>query len=138
LRPEADSYSDRYASPPVYEDVVASVAAFLSERASAAIAAGVDSSAVVVDPGLGFGKSVEQNYELIRRIGELAAAGYPVLCAASRKSFIGSASGVADPAKRVSGSVAVAVACALRGVRLFRVHDVAAHREALAVAASIG
>jgi dihydropteroate synthase len=97
----------------------------------------VDPSAIVIDPGLGFGKTVEQNYELIRRTGELTGAGFPVLSAASRKSFVGAATGIDDPGRRVIGSTAVSVFHWLAGVRLFRVHDVAAHREALAVAAGI-
>lgn len=137
LAPEKDQFSDRYEKPPEYGDVVADVCEFLLQRVAAAIAAGVDQRAIVIDPGLGFGKSVRQNYELIERIGELAATGHPVLSAASRKSFIGSISGAARPADRVAGSVAISVAHWLAGVRLFRVHDVAAHREALAVAAAI-
>jgi dihydropteroate synthase len=97
----------------------------------------VDPSAIVIDPGLGFGKTVQQNYELIRRTGELLEAGHPVLSAASRKSFLGAVSGVAEPRRRVIGSAVVSVIHWLAGVRLFRVHDVAAHREALAVAAGI-
>jgi dihydropteroate synthase len=96
-----------------------------------------DPSAIVIDPGLGFGKTVEQNYELVRRAGELTGAGYPVLSAASRKSFVGAVTGVAEPGRRVIGSAVVSVIHWLAGVRLFRVHDVAAHREALAVAAGI-
>lgn len=135
--PESDSYSHRYVVAPTYADVIVDVRAFLEQRAEAAIAAGVHRSAIVLDPGLGFGKSVEQNYELIRRFDELGKAGFPMLCAASRKSFIGVATGEDAPARRVAGSVAVAVAAFARGVRLFRVHDVAPHREALAVAARI-
>ena len=92
---------------------------------------------IVVDPGLGFGKSVEQNFELIGRTGELASLGYPVLSAASRKSFLGAVAGVRQPAERVAAAVAVSVAQWLAGVRIFRVHDVRAHREALAAAAAI-
>jgi len=137
LRPPAvDSYSDRYIQPPHYGDVAAEVRAFLLERAAAAERAGVERAAIVIDPGLGFGKSVEQNFELIRSVGALVGAGYPVLCGASRKSFIGAVTGVEEPAQRVIGSVAVAVAMYMHGVRLFRVHDVIEHREALAAAAS--
>ncbi len=134
--PQADSYSDRYVSEPVYDDVVVTVRDFLRGRCAAAVNSGVDRSAIVIDPGLGFGKTVGQNYQLIKHSHELVADGYPVLSAASRKSFIGSVSGVAEPRERMAGSIAVAVAHWLAGVRLFRVHDVAGHREALAVAAS--
>jgi dihydropteroate synthase len=137
LRPEQDSFSDQYTSEgdmPHYDDVVVTVRDFLAERARAAIRAGIDPEAIVIDPGLGFGKTVEQNYELIARVDELMQLGYPVLSAASRKSFLGAVSGVARPADRVAGSVAVSVAQWMSGVRLFRVHDVAAHRQALSVA----
>jgi dihydropteroate synthase len=134
VKPQDDSYSDQYDQPPAYDDVVEMVRAFLMSRCEAATAAGVRRESIVIDPGLGFGKSVEQNYELVRRMGAFSATGYPVLCAASRKSFIGAATGVNEPAGRVMGSVAAAVAAYMTGVRLFRVHDVAAHREALAVA----
>lgn len=137
FKPQEDSYSDRYADPPRYEDVVDAVGSFLMARCEAAVRAGVQREAIAIDPGLGFGKTVEQNYELIGRMGELGAAGYPVLCAASRKSFIGAVAGVAEPSQRVAGSVGAAVAGYLAGARLFRVHDVAVHREALAVAQQV-
>lgn len=136
-QPERDSYSDRYDAPPEYADVVATVKAFLADRAREAEAAGIARESIVLDPGLGFGKTVEQNYELIARIGELGALGYPVLSAASRKSFIGRVSQEDEPRRRVAGSLAVTTAHVLAGVRLFRVHDVAAHRQAAAVAFAI-
>lgn len=135
--PASDSFSDQYAQPPEYADVVATVREFLAERAAAAISAGVARESIIIDPGLGFGKSVEQNFELAARIGEFQKTGHPVLSAASRKSFIGRACGIEHPAERVPGSIAVSVAHYLAGVRLFRVHDVQHHREALAVAAAI-
>jgi dihydropteroate synthase len=135
--PQHDSYSDKYASPPAYDDVVCDVKQFLSERIAAAIAAGVKPASIVIDPGVGFGKGVEQNYQLIGRIRDLCELGYPVLSAASRKSFLGRISGIEEPAARVVGSTAVSVYHYGQGVRLFRVHDVAAHREALAIAAAI-
>jgi dihydropteroate synthase len=137
--PGRDSYSDRYAdhARPRYGDVVAEVCRFLVERAEAAAAAGVERDRIAVDPGLGFGKTVEQNYELIARCDELASTGYPVVTGASRKSFIGHAGGVESPVDRVCGSVAAAAVQYLGGVRLFRVHDVAAHRQGLAVAAAV-
>ncbi|MHC4416737.1 MAG: dihydropteroate synthase [Planctomycetota bacterium] len=137
LPPQADSYSDRYVDEPVYRDVVTAVRDFLLDRCRAAIGRGVDPAAIVIDPGLGFGKTVKQNYQLIARVSELVATGYPVLSAASRKSFLGAVADVAVPRDRVVGSTAVSVAHWLAGIRLFRVHDVAAHREALAVAAAI-
>ena len=136
--PEADSYSDRYAGEPVYDDVVSTVRAYLQQRCQVAIRYGVDPAAIVIDPGLGFGKSVEQNYELIRGTRALLDTGYAVLSAASRKSFIGAVTGVTEPARRRAGSTAISVIHWQAGVRLFRVHDVAEHREALRVAAAVG
>jgi dihydropteroate synthase len=135
--PDADRYSDEYDRPPDDGDVVETVRGFLVERCNAAIDAGVAAGAIVIDPGLGFGKTVEQNYELIRRAPELIETGFPVLSAASRKSFVGAVAAVPEPRRRVAGSVAVSVIHWSLGVRLFRVHDVAAHREALAVAAAV-
>lgn len=138
-RPEEDSYSDRYAEPPLYEDDVAgAVLGFLVERAARARAIGVPRDAIAIDPGLGFGKSVEQNFRLIGSTNVLARSGYPVVGAASRKSFIGAVTGIEVPRDRVIGSTAVSVAQYLGGARIFRVHDVAAHREALGIAHAIG
>ena len=133
--PGQDVYSDRYVEPPDYADVVATVGDWLATRCRVAESRGIDPDSIVIDPGVGFGKSVEQNFELIRRIDELVGMGRPVLSAASRKSFIGAVTGVKEPARRDAGSAAVSVLHWLAGVRLFRVHDVAAHRQALAVAA---
>ncbi len=134
----APSGTSTYPSAPEYPGgVVETVRAYLEDRAEAALTAGVARQAIVTDPGLGFGKSVEQNYQLIARTGELLALGYPVLSAASRKSFIGAATGVDSPEDRVPGSVAVSVAHFRMGVRLFRVHDPAEHAQALAVARAI-
>ena len=135
--PGEDSYSDRYHEAPQYKDVVAEVSDFLNRRAQEAIKAGVDPASIVIDPGLGFGKTVEQNYRLIAHGTDFVEGGYPVLSGASRKSFIGTISDVEVPAERVFGSLAVSVAHWLMGVRLFRVHDVAQHAQALAVARKI-
>jgi len=135
--PDLDSYSHEYEDAPEYADVVETVRRFLIDRAGAAERAGVPRESIVIDPGLGFGKTVGQNYDLIRRTRELVATGYPVLSAASRKSFIGAETGDADPAGRVVGSTVVSVVHHQQGVRLFRVHDVAAHREALAIVGAI-
>jgi dihydropteroate synthase len=137
--PPEDSYSDRYASLPVYGDVVREVGDFLRERAGAAVAAGIHHESIILDPGLGFGKSVEQNIELVRRAAELCRGGYPILGAASRKSFIARASGTPDapPADRLPGSIAFSIMQYLGGVRFFRVHDVAAQAAALRAAHAI-
>lgn len=134
--PGSDSFSDRYTTPPRYGDVVREVGDYLGARARAAIAAGLRSEGVVVDPGLGFGKTVEQNLELIRRTGELVALGFPVLSGMSRKSFVGRASLGRDssPAERLAGTIAMSVAHLAAGARLFRVHDVKEHAEALRAA----
>ncbi len=136
--PDADSYSDQYAAPPKYDDVFADVKAWLMTRVEAARDDDVSREQIVLDPGLGFGKTVDQNFELIARVSEWRSTGFPVLCGASRKSFVGRVTGVEEPAGRVAGSIAIAVEQFLAGVRLFRVHDVEAHRQALAVAQEIG
>ncbi|MEO1128620.1 MAG: dihydropteroate synthase [Planctomycetota bacterium] len=137
--PDQDVYSHQYDESPAYQDgIVAFVRAWLADRAAAARQAGVRREGIVLDPGLGFGKSVEQNLALVRSTPDLASLGYPLLSAASRKSFVGAISGVDEPADRIAGSVAISVAHLLAGVRLFRVHDVRAHAEALAVASGLG
>jgi dihydropteroate synthase len=117
---------------PRYDDVVAEVAAFLRGRARAAEAAGVASSRIVLDPGFGFGKTVEHNLELLRRLEDIAQLGYPVLAGLSRKSTLGAITGRAV-SDRVHASVAAALLAVLNGARIVRVHDVAATRDALAV-----
>ncbi len=114
-----------------YLDVVAEVRAFLLKRARRAERLGVRQ--VVLDPGFGFGKRLERNLALLARLSELAGLGYPLLAGLSRKRTIGELTGVEAPDRRVCGSVAAHLAAALRGARILRVHDVAAHREALAV-----
>jgi dihydropteroate synthase len=137
-RPRDESYSDQYREPPRYTDVVATVRDFLADRAAAATSAGIAREQIVIDPGLGFGKTVAQNLELIRRTPELLNLGFPVLSAVSRKSFVGKASGLQDsaPADRLPGSISLSVAHFIAGARLFRVHDVAALAQALRAAAA--
>lgn len=137
LPPGEDSYSDQYRHAPVYGDVVRDVASFLLSRAEMAMAAGVARESIAVDPGLGFGKSVAQNFELLARTSEIAALGFPVLVGASRKSFLGAVSGRSDPEQRIVGSVVAAVAAYGGGARIVRAHDVGAHREALLVAHAV-
>ena len=122
---------------PRYDDVVAEVAAFLEERLAFAVAQGIAEELVCLDPGIGFGKTVEHNVELVRRLDELAALGRPVLVGLSRKSSLGRVLG--DPAATVSSaaaSVGAAVVALDRGATIFRVHDVREHVEALTVAAA--
>lgn len=117
---------------PQYEDVVDEVKAFLLDRANVAKAAGIPSERIVLDPGFGFGKSVEHNLDLLRRLGEIAELGFPVLAGLSRKSMLGVITGksVED---RLHASIAAAMLAAQRGAAILRVHDVAATRDALAI-----
>ncbi len=129
--PDADVYSNAYQNAPVYENgVVQEVCDFLKERAAIAIAAGVSRDALVLDPGLGFGKTVEQNHELIKNMSSILALGFPVLGAVSRKSFVGISRSTDHPitvGDRLEASVDLALVMARAGVRLFRVHDVVGH-----------
>jgi dihydropteroate synthase len=117
---------------PRYRDVVADVADFLAERVAEAEAVGIALNRIVVDPGFGFGKTLEQNIALLRRLGELVVPGLPLLVGLSRKSMLGLLTGRAAP-DRMSASVAANVLAVERGARIVRVHDVAATRDALAV-----
>jgi dihydropteroate synthase len=120
---------------PAYEDVVSDVKAFLEERMAFAIGGGIAEERIMLDPGIGFGKTVEHNLELLRRIDELVAIGRPVVIGTSRKSFLGRITG-RDVGDRIAGSIATNVLAYARGVRVFRVHDVRPVRDALAVAAA--
>jgi len=120
---------------PRYDDVVADVAAFLEERLAFAVSQGVREERILLDPGIGFGKTIDHNLELLRRLGEIAALGRPVVIGTSRKSFLGRITG-RDVTERVPASVATNVVAYLHGARVFRVHDVAATRDALLVTAA--
>jgi len=120
---------------PRYVDVVSEVKAFLEERLGFAVAHGIPEGRVWLDPGIGFGKTLQHNLALLRRLDEIAAVGRPVIVGVSRKRFIGSLTGRAEP-DRVAGSVAANVLAFQRGAHMFRVHDVAETRDALAVAAA--
>ncbi|MGH3114438.1 MAG: dihydropteroate synthase, partial [Gaiellaceae bacterium] len=123
---------------PQYDDVVADVCAFLEERLAVAVAAGIPEERICLDPGIGFGKTVEHNLELLARLDELVALGRPVLVGASRKRFLGRLLGDPDALTGpVAASVAGAVLAYERGASLFRVHDVREHVEALAAARSV-
>jgi dihydropteroate synthase len=121
---------------PRYDDVVAEVAEFLGQRADAAIAAGVARERIMVDPGIGFGKTLDHNLELLQRLEEIAALGFPVVLGTSRKSFLGRLTGREDPHERAVATAATSVLGLERGASIFRVHDVAATRDALLVAAA--
>ncbi len=118
---------------PRYDDVVSDVKAFLEERLAFAVAEGVAEERIMLDPGIGFGKTLEHNLELLRRLDELAALGRPLVVGVSRKSFIGRITG-RDVAERAVGTAAANVLALERGARVFRVHDVAVTRDALEVA----
>jgi dihydropteroate synthase len=118
---------------PHYEDVVAEVAAFLRERVGAMVAAGIERERICVDPGFGFGKTVEHNYALLRHIGQLRSElGLPVLAGVSRKSMIGAITG-RPVEQRLAGSLAGALAAVAHGARIVRVHDVAETVDAVKV-----
>ncbi|UYN93486.1 MAG: dihydropteroate synthase [Enhydrobacter sp.] len=127
---------DRYTGAP-YADVVEDVRGFLMERAAVCEQAGIAHDDIAIDPGVGFGKSVEENVALIAGTGRLAAAGYPVLVGTSRKGFIGTLTGVEEPKRRDPASVWLAVEAVRRGAAIVRVHDVASTRQALAVSAAM-
>jgi dihydropteroate synthase len=120
---------------PRYDDVVSEVKAFLDERLQFAVREGVPEEHVWLDPGIGFGKTVEHNLELIRRLDEIAAIGRPVVIGTSRKSFLGRITGRSER-ERVVATTAANVLAYERGARIFRVHDVAANVDALRVAAA--
>jgi dihydropteroate synthase len=123
---------------PHYEDVVSEVAAFLEERLAFAVGAGIAEERVCLDPGIGFGKTPDQNLELVRRLDRIVAIGRPVLVGLSRKSTLGRVlHGSEARVGSDAASVGAAVAAFDRGATLFRVHDVRPHVEALAAAAAV-
>ncbi len=121
---------------PHYDDIVAEVAGFLGERVAAAEAAGIALRRIAVDPGFGFGKTLEHNLALLRRLGEMVVPGLPLLVGLSRKSMLGLLTGRAAP-DRIHAGVAAHVLAVERGARIVRVHDVAATRDALAVVQAV-
>jgi dihydropteroate synthase len=122
---------------PRYEDVVSDVKRFLDERLAFAVESGIREDLVCIDPGIGFGKTVEQNFALVRRLGELADLGRPVLIGFSRKSSLAK---IVDPESKVgtmSASIGAAVAAYERGATIIRAHDVREHVEALLAAKAV-
>lgn len=109
---------------PTYEDCVREIAEFLKGQASAAMEAGLPKERIIVDPGIGFGKTVEHNLEILRRLREIKALGFPVLIGTSRKSFIGKILGIEIPAERVWGTAATVAIAIANGADIVRVHDV--------------
>jgi dihydropteroate synthase len=120
---------------PMYDDVVTEVRDFLLKRARAALDAGIGRQRIILDPGIGFGKTTEHNLALLRSLNAFVGLGYPLLVGASRKRFIGEfgvaqADQAADPRQRLGGTCAVTAHCVLAGVRVLRVHDVEPNRQA--------
>ena len=121
---------------PVYREVVADVRDFLAARTEAAVAAGIERERIWLDPGIGFGKTVDHNLELLRRLGELAELGRPLVVGTSRKSFIGRIDG--SPAgERLGGTIASSIIALAEGADVLRVHDVAEVAQAATVAGAI-
>jgi dihydropteroate synthase len=119
---------------PHYEDVVDEVRAFLEQRVAFAVREGIAEDRIQLDPGIGFGKTVEHNLRLLAHLDVIVALGFPVVVGTSRKSFLGTLTGRADPEERVPATIAANVLAYVRGARVFRVHDVAPARDALLVA----
>jgi dihydropteroate synthase len=122
---------------PRYDDVVADVKAFLEERLAFAISEGVAEQRILLDPGIGFGKTLEHNVELIARLAELVEIGRPVVIGTSRKSFLGKLTGRENTDDRLAATIASNVLAYERGARVFRVHEVAPVRDALLTAATV-
>jgi len=116
---------------PHYDDVIREISEFLIERRDFAVRGGIDASRILFDPGIGFGKRLEHNLEILRSLGRFVALGQPVVIGASRKRFIGEILGVESAQNRLSGSLACALMAAQRGAQIIRVHDVAATVQAL-------
>jgi dihydropteroate synthase len=120
---------------PHYHDVVGDIKAFLTERMAFAVEAGIGEERILLDPGIGFGKTVHHNLDLLRRLGEFLDLGRPLVIGTSRKSFLGRLTG-RDAQERVAATVATNVLAYERGARVFRVHDVAPVHDALTVTAA--
>jgi dihydropteroate synthase len=132
--PELDQYSDAYQNNQNDQnssDIVDEVSSWFQERVAKALSVGVCASAIALDPGLGFGKSVAQNWNLVEEAMTFVDLGYPIYMGASRKSFIGATTGIETPELRDSASVATTLEMAIQGVQIFRVHNVFEHARVL-------
>jgi len=118
---------------PSYRDVVGEVLTFLETQTKSLESLGVPSSRIWIDPGIGFGKTLQHNIEVLKNIDRFAETGYPVLVGVSRKSFIGRIAGIEEPRERIPGSIAAALWCVSRGVKILRVHDVKETVQALRI-----
>ena len=121
---------------PTYRDLIGEIKGFLLERASAARDAGIAPEQIVIDPGLGFGKQIRHNFEIVARLSEFGALGYPLLVGPSRKGFVGAALKL-PPEERLEGTLAALALCVAGGAHILRVHDVGAAVRALAVADAV-
>ena len=130
--PDSDRWSTEYDARRTYTDVVRDVRDWLGARVAAVLKAGMPRDRIAIDPGLGFGKDVQQNLALIARLQEFAELGVPVLVGASRKSFLGAITAEPDPAQRDAASVGAALVAASNGAAILRVHAVRDHAHALA------
>jgi len=130
--PDSDRWSTEYDARRTYGDVVHDVRDWLGARVAAVVKAGIPRDRIAIDPGLGFGKDVQQNLALIARLQEFAELGVPVLVGASRKSFLGALTAEPDAAKRDAASVSAALVAASNGAAILRVHAVRDHAHALA------
>ena len=122
---------------PTYEDVLKEVLSYLKERTELALRDGIQKKRIWIDPGIGFGKTVEHNLALLRGISELKTLGYPVLVGVSRKSVIGALTGVKEPERRVAGSLAAGLTAVQEGANILRTHDVSETIQALRVWSAI-
>jgi dihydropteroate synthase len=123
---------------PVYDDVVLDIKEFFRERIDFAVQEGIKEENIILDPGIGFGKTLDHNLEILRRLDEFLELGRPLMIGLSRKRFIGIVTGQEDTEGRLPGTIAANVAAYEKGARIFRVHDVAENYQALQVAAAIG
>ena len=130
--PDSDRWSTEYDARRTYTDVVHDVRDWLGARVAAVLKAGMPQDRIAIDPGIGFGKDVQQNLALIARLQEFAELGVPVLVGASRKSFLGAITAEPDPAQRDAASVSAALVAASNGAAILRVHAVRDHAHALA------
>jgi len=121
---------------PHYQDIVLEISEFLQKQAEVAVGAGVRADRILLDPGLGFGKAISHNFEIVARLAEFHPLGHPLLVGASRKGFTGHPLRL-PPEERLEGSLGVLSLCAERGAHLFRVHDVAASHRLLTVVESV-
>ena len=134
----AQGTPDTMQNDPTYDDVLLDIYDFLEERVQTAEAAGIPRDQIIVDPGIGFGKTLEHNLTILRGIAIFHSLGCPILLGASRKRFIGAIGGGEDARDRLGGSVAVALFGARQGVQILRVHDIFATKQALDLEWAIG